>query len=178
MKEKAAPEVHARRARCGGDPLRPGPEHPDPGRSGKPAGHRRRKRGELGAGTACSVMEEAVDSLASGDRMLVDQGALRQFSLLQQDPEALPDEFTTDDSQTVIQLMALARIGRRFDLKTVARGSDGLRWSSWCPGVQAMNLREGRIRARCRIRRNPAPGSSQPMETTPVLKPTGNISSK
>lgn len=72
------------------------------------------------------VMEEAVDSLASGDRMLVDQGALRQFSLLQQDPEALPDEFTTDDGQTVIQLMALARIGRRFDLKTVARGSDGL----------------------------------------------------
>ncbi len=71
-------------------------------------------------------MEEAVDSLASGDRMLVDQGALRQFSLLQQDPEALPDEFTTDDGQTVIQLMALARIGRRFDLKTVARGSDGL----------------------------------------------------
>lgn len=102
------------------------------------------------------VMEEAVDSLASGDRMLVDQGALRQFSLLQQDPEALPDEFTTDDGQTVIQLMALARIGRRFDLKTVARAATDSRWSSWCPGVQAMNLREGRIRARCRIRRNPA----------------------
>lgn len=105
------------------------------------------------------VMEEAVDSLASGDRMLVDQGALRQFSLLQQDPEALPDEFTTDDGQTVIQLMALARIGRRFDLKTVARrrrrtrgGRAGARGS----GDELAGERR-RIRARCPVRAESGP---------------------
>jgi hypothetical protein len=72
------------------------------------------------------VMEAAVDELRAGDRMLVDQGALKQFHRLQEDPDALPDEFTTEDGLTVIQLMALARIGQRFNLKPVARGSDGL----------------------------------------------------
>jgi len=72
------------------------------------------------------VVDEAVDELEPGDRMLVDEGALAAFRELRRNPEADPDEITALTEIASIQLRILARIGERFNLKPVARGDDGL----------------------------------------------------
>jgi len=72
------------------------------------------------------VVDQAVDDLQAGDRMLVDSEAMTAFRELRRNPGADRDAITLQTSIASIQLRILARIGERFDLQPVARGSDGL----------------------------------------------------
>ncbi len=79
------------------------------------------------------AVTEAVDQLEPGTRMLVDESAIRVMRRLVADPERDPIDDPIGKSTLVpsglvnLQQWALQRIGERFRLRTVARGSDELR---------------------------------------------------
>jgi len=77
-------------------------------------------------------IEETVAGLESGDRVLLDAGALEIFERYLDEPgrDALTEPFTTAEvvpaGIALLTEVTLQRIGERFDLEEVERGSDGL----------------------------------------------------
>ncbi len=75
----------------------------------------------------------AVEELGPGTRILVDRPALETFATLRRQPGRDPIDDPVGSASLVpnglaaLQQWALWRIGERYDLKTVARGSTGLR---------------------------------------------------
>jgi hypothetical protein len=79
------------------------------------------------------ALAETVDQLQPGTRMLVDESAIRVLKQLVADPDRDPIDDPIGKSSLVpsgianLQQWALQRIGERFRLRTIARGSDELR---------------------------------------------------
>ena len=72
------------------------------------------------------TVRKAVGSLEPGDRILMDQHALAAALRLKQDPSADPYEVATAVGLVTIQARIIAWILEDYNLKPVAKGSDGL----------------------------------------------------
>ena len=92
--------------------------------------------------------------------MIVDDDAIAVFDALREDPEAAiadPYPLTKSAGIQAIQVQTLAWISQRFELRVVANGPDGISVVELVPeGDLGTNLRDFRMRLRCRISRTPA----------------------
>jgi len=71
-------------------------------------------------------VEQAVADLEPGDRILMDEGALLAAAKLRREPDLDRFNLAGQVGLATIQIEAIAMISERFDLKTVAGGSNGL----------------------------------------------------
>lgn len=71
-------------------------------------------------------VEQAVADLEPGDRILVDEGALLAAAKLRREPDLDRFDLAGQVGLATIQVEAIAMISERFDLNTVAGGSNGL----------------------------------------------------
>lgn len=72
------------------------------------------------------VVQDAVDSLEPGDRILMDDKALAAAYRFQQDPGLDPYLVANEVGLVTIQTQAIAWILDKYDLKPIAKGADGL----------------------------------------------------
>lgn len=78
------------------------------------------------SGPHLPAVRRAVERLEAGDRLLVDKGAIQAFGEIRENPALADRQIIFRYRLSLIQSQALLEIGKRFDLKPVARGTDDL----------------------------------------------------